>query len=175
VGRLAEDHHAIGVFGIVVVEQSARRERVVDAITDRVTQLGLGHTSVQRQCGDDVHVIDAGLGGHVEYAFDHSLTNIGIAHRRQRQRDVVERDRQFHARVQQRGERVVVERMQQRVADRTLGVGQTGQWLGGVQHPRATRGQLLEAEAVTVMEQDGRSRLVDVEHEARPRWSMLCH
>ena len=38
-------------------------------------------------------------------SFDHALTHVGRAHRRQRQRDVVERDGELHPRAQQRVQR----------------------------------------------------------------------
>ena len=42
----AEMSHAIGVFGVVVVEAAARCEGVVDAVADRVAQFVLGHPSM---------------------------------------------------------------------------------------------------------------------------------
>ena len=56
-------------------------------------------------------VVDAGLGGEVEHGLDDPLADVGPAHLRQRQADVVEGDRQLHAREQQRRQRVLVDRV----------------------------------------------------------------
>ena len=85
-----------------------RGEGVVDAVADGVAQLGLGHAAVQGEGGDEVDVVDAGRGGQVEHRLDDPLADVGPAHRRQRQRDVVEGDRELHARAQQRGQRLAV-------------------------------------------------------------------
>ena len=55
-------------------------------------------------------VVDAGRGGQVEHGLDDPLADVGPLHRRQRQRDVVEGDRELHARPQQRRQRVAVDR-----------------------------------------------------------------
>ena len=60
VRRGAEVGHAVGVLGVVVVEQPAWGEGVVDAVADGVAQLGLGHAPVEGEGGDEVDVVDAG-------------------------------------------------------------------------------------------------------------------
>jgi hypothetical protein len=86
----AEEGQVVGVLGVVVVEQAVGSERVVDAVADGVAQLVLGHAPVQREGGDEVHVVDAGRGGQVEHRLDDPLADVGPLHLRQRQRDVVE-------------------------------------------------------------------------------------
>ena len=135
----------VGVLGVVLVEQAARRERVVHAVADGVAQLGLGHPPVQGEGADQVDVVDAGLGGEVEHGLDDALADVGPAHLRQRQADVVERDRQLHAREQQRRQRVLVDRVEQGVADRAVDVVERRQRLGrrrspGCGRPAASRG-----------------------------------
>ena len=165
-GGGAEEGQVVGVLGVVVVEQAARGEGVVDAVADGVAQLGLGHAPVQGEGGDEVDVVDAGVGGQVEHRLDDPLADVGPAHRRQRQADVVEGDRELHAREQQRGQRVAVERVEQRVADGAVDVVERRQRLGRVDDPAAAGGQLLEPEALAVLEQDRRRRAVDVEDES---------
>ena len=97
-GRGAQEGEVVGVLGVVVVEQAVGGEGVVDPVADGVAQLGLGHAAVQGEGGDDVDVVDAGLGRQVEHRLDDALAHVGAAHGRQRQRDVVEGDRQLHAR-----------------------------------------------------------------------------
>ena len=89
---------------------------------------------------DEVHVVDAGFGRHVEHGFDDPLTDVGPPHRRQRQRDVVERDRELHAGEQQFGQGLrVAERVEERMADG--GVGSSGlERLGRIDDSRAVRG-----------------------------------
>ena len=67
----------------MVVEATVGRERVVDPIAYGVAQLGLGHPAVEGEGGDEVHVVDAGLRGHVEHGFDHPLAHVRTAHLRQ--------------------------------------------------------------------------------------------
>ena len=100
VGGGAQDHHPVGVLGVVVVEAPRGGEGVVDPVADGVAQLGLGHAPVQGQGGDQLHVVDPGGGGLVEHGLDDPLADVGAGHGRQRQRDVVEGDRQLHAREQ---------------------------------------------------------------------------
>ena len=144
-------------------------ERVVHAVAEGVAQLGLGHPPVQGEGGDQVHVVDAGLGGEVEHGLDHPLAHVGPAHLRQRQAHVVEGDRQPHAREQQGRQRVLVDGMVEGVADGAVDVVERRQRLGGVDHPAAVGRQLLEAEALAAPEQRGRRRAVDVEDESGSR------
>ena len=129
-GRGAEVLQVVGVLGVVVVEQTPRGEGVVDAVADGVAQLGLGHPPVQGDGADEVDVVDAGVGGQVEHGLDDALADVGPAHLGQRQADVVEGDRQLHAREQQRRQRVLVDRVEQGVADRAVDVVEGGQRLG---------------------------------------------
>jgi hypothetical protein len=52
---------------------------------------------VQRERGDQVDVLDARAVGALEHLLDDPRADVRLAHRRQRQADVVERDRQLHA------------------------------------------------------------------------------
>ncbi len=112
VGR--PDHgQVVVVLGVVLVEHAARLEGVVDAVAEHVPQLVLVHAAMQAEGGDDVDVVDPGLGGEVEHRLDDPLTVVGPAHLRQRQAGVVEHDRQLHVGVQQRRQRVHVDRVEQ--------------------------------------------------------------
>ena len=105
----------VGVFGVVVVEQPVGSKRFIHPISDGVTKFGLGHSSVQGQCGNDVNIIHAGFGRHIEHRLDDSLANIRPTHWRQRQGDVVEGNGEFHAWRQQCWQGIVVDRIIQRV------------------------------------------------------------
>ena len=119
----AQEGEVVGVLGVVVVEQAVGGEGVVDPVADGVAQLVLGHAPVQGEGGDELHVVDAGRGGQVEHLLDDPLADVGPLHRGQRQRDVVEGDRELHAWPQQRRQRLAVAlRVQQRVVDGAVDV-----------------------------------------------------
>jgi hypothetical protein len=151
----------------VVVEQAVGGEGVVDPVTDGVAQLGLGHAPVQGEGGNDVDVVDAGLGRLVEHRLDDALAHVGAAHGWQGQRDVVERDGQLHARPQQAAQRLAVAQgVVERMADGALGVVEGLERLARVEHAAAARRQLLEPQALAVVEQDRGRRPIDVEDES---------
>ena len=150
------------------------REGVVDAVADGVAELGLGHATVEREGRDEVHVVDTGGGGQVEHGLDDALADVGPAHRRERQADVVERDGQLHARLEQRVQRGrVAERVVEGMADGGVGILEGLERLGRVEHAAATGGQLLEPEPLAVVEEDRWGRAVDLEDEPRTGHQML--
>jgi hypothetical protein len=68
----ADDGEVVVVLGVVLVQHPARVERVVDAVAEHVAHLVLVHPAVEAERGDDVDVVDAGLGGEVEHGLDRS-------------------------------------------------------------------------------------------------------
>ena len=163
----AEEGEVVGILGVVLVEESAWFERVVDPVAERVAQFELVHPAVQRERADDVDVVDAGVRGHGQHLLHDALTDVGPLHLRQRQAHVVERDGQLHPGEQQRRQRVHVDRVEQAVADGAVDVVDRVVRFGGVDHPAAVGGELLEAEPFAVPEQRRRRRTVDVEYESR--------
>ncbi len=163
---VADHGEVVGVLGVVLVQEALGEEGVDDAVAEYVAQLVLVHPAVESQRSDDVHVVDAGLGGHVEHRLDDPLPIVGPLHLRQRQARVVEADRQLHVRLQQLGKRVHVERIQQRIADVAVEVVEAGQRLGRVDDAAAIGGKTFEAEPLAAPEQGGRRRAVDVEDES---------
>ncbi len=159
----------VRVLGVVLLQQTVRCEGVVDAVAHHVAQFGLGQAAVQGQRTDEDDVVDPRLGGQVEDLLDHQLAGVGTAHRGQRQRHVVEGDREPHPRPQQRRQRLgVAVRVEQGVADGADRIGERVERFGRVQHPTACR-QRLEVEALAVPEQGGRGGSVDLEDESRSR------
>ncbi len=148
----------------MVVQASLRRERVVDAVTDRSPQLGLGHAPVQSERGDQLDVVDARVGRQVEHGLDDALADVGPLHLRQRQRDVVERDRQLHPRTEQRRERFGVERVQQGVADRAVDVVEAVERLRCVDRA-CPGGKLVQPESFAMVEEQRGGGAIDVEDE----------
>ncbi len=135
----------VGVLGVVVGEL-VRPERAEDPLADDRLDLGRGHPAVQRVGDDQLDVVDAGLGGAREDGLDDPLADVGQAHRRQRQADVVEGDRQLHAGAQE-GAAAASSRsdVEQRLDGSPGRRREAGQGLGRVDHPGAER-EPLEAE-----------------------------
>ena len=161
VAGLAEADDRVRVLGVVVVEPVGI-ELVEDPRADRALELGRRHPAVQRERGDQVDVVDAGPVGALEHVLDHAAADVRRLHRRQRQADVVERDRQLHARPQQRVERVHPERRVERGGDRGVDVDQALQRRRRIDDPRADR-QPLEPERLAGMKQRRRRVLVDLD------------
>src|SRR4030095_2412032 len=89
----------VGPFGVVVVVTI----RIVigeDARTGHALHFPLGHLPVQRVGDDDVYVVDTMPREHVENDLENGLTNVRRGHWRKRQTDVVNRNRDLHARFQ---------------------------------------------------------------------------
>ena len=161
VAGLAEVDDLGRVLGVVVVEPVGI-ELVEDARADRALELGRRHPAVQRERGDQVDVVDAGAVGALEHVLDHAAADVGQLHRRQRQADVVEGDRQLHARAQQRVQRVHAERRVERGGDRGVDVDQALQRRRRVDDPAADR-QPLEPERLAGVKQRRRRVLVDLD------------
>jgi hypothetical protein len=123
---------------------------------------------VQRVRRDQLDVVDTGVGGHRQHGLDDALPDVRLLHRRQRQRDVVERDRQPHARPQQFRQRLGLDRVQQRVLDRLLDVPHRRQRLRRVHHPGTER-EPLQQEALTVVHEQRRRPVVHLKHKTWPR------
>ena len=171
---LAQMDEVVGVLGVMLGQQPVRGEGVIDPVAQGVTELVLGHAPVQGQSGDEHDVVDPGVGRHVEHGLDDHLADVGCLHRGERQRDVVEADRQLHAGVEQLGQRVAVaERMEQGVADGAVGIVERLHRLGRVDHPAAL-GQGLGGEALAVPEQGRRRGLVHLEHETGTAAHRVC-
>jgi hypothetical protein len=109
---------------------------------------------------DDLEVVDAVVGEEVEHHREHALAHVGAAHRRQRERDVIEGDDHLHARAQLRVEGLAVVRVVDRVPDGRVGVFETGEGGLGVDHPRA-RGEVDFDEAIAREENARRALTVE--------------
>ena len=68
-----------------------------DPRSDHTLHFPLGHFSVQGIGDNDVHVVDAVTGEHVENNLEDRLADVGCGHRRQRQTDIVNSDSHTHA------------------------------------------------------------------------------
>ncbi len=77
----AQVNQGVGVFGIVLGQQSVGGKGVVDPVTDCVTELRLGHSTVEGKGHDESDVVHAGIGSHVEYLLDHHLSDVRPFHR----------------------------------------------------------------------------------------------
>ena len=92
---LADVLQVVLVLGIVVGEVG-RIEASEHAFPHRALDLLGGHPSVERVGDDQLQVLDAGARGHLDHLLDDQLADVRSFHRRERDRYVVERDRQPH-------------------------------------------------------------------------------
>ena len=130
----------VGVLGVVLGEEAVGGEGVVDPVAQGVAQLGLGHAAVERQGGDQHHVVHPGGRRQVEHLLDDELADVGGLHRGQREGDVVEADGEAHARAEQgRQRRRVAERVLEGVADGGHGSASGSRGSGGVDRPGCPR------------------------------------
>ena len=159
-----------GVLGVVLEQEAVGREGLEDAVAEGVAQLGVGHAAVKGEGRDEHDVVDARLGREVEDGLDDPLAHVGRAHRGERERDVVEGDREPHARTNSklRSGCGVPERVLEGVADGAVGISERVEGLGPVDDPRPD-GKAFETEALAVPQQRRRGRAVDLEDEAGPR------
>ena len=105
-------------------------------------------------------------GGELDHVLEDRLADVGRAHRRQRDRDVVDRDRELHARDEQLGKRLrVTDRVQQRVTHGRRHVADARQRVGGIDDPRAER-ELLHAVALALVHEQRGRPLVHLQHES---------
>ena len=126
------------------------------------------HAPVQAERRDQVDVLDSGLRGHVDDLFHDQLAHVRRRHRRQREREVVEGDGQFHAATQERLQRVVVERLGQRALDGPLGVGDRIERIGRIDDAGAER-ELLQPHAFAEMKEHRRGVAIDLDYSTRTR------
>src|SRR5919106_800308 len=177
-GRLPRDLHVLTLVGLpdvcetfgvlgVEVPEALRPERAEHPLPDDRFDLLPGHPAVERVRHQELHVLDATAGRQLEDLLQYQLPHVRWVHRRQGQRDVVERDREPHPRAKELRERLRTQRVHDRVPDRAADVGERRERVGRVHHPRAER-EPLDAEALAAMHQQRRRPLVHLEHEARP-------
>ena len=157
---LADDDVPVRVVGVVVVEAIGMEGREV-ALADGVAKLGRRHPAVQRERRDELDVLDPGAVGALDDLLDDLAADVRRAHRRERDGDVVEGDRQPHARAQERVERVEAERGVERRGDGSGHVGERGNRRRRVDDPRAD-GEALEPELLAGVEQGRRRVLADL-------------
>ena len=162
---LADVDVVVRVLTVVLVE-TVGMKGAEDPLAHDVPQLVVGHAPVQPQGRDDVQVLDACLGGHVDDLLHHELPYVRRGHGRQREGEIVEGDGQLHAAAEQRLQRVVLQRLGERALDGALGVGDRLQRVGRVDDARAER-HLLQPDAFAVVEENRRRVPIHLDHRTR--------
>ena len=114
----------------------------------------------------ELDVVDAGPGGPLEDVLEDAAPDVRGLHLGERQGDVVEGNGQPHPAVQQGGERLGAVGVVQRPVDGGVDVLDPRERLGRVDDP-AAEGEPLEAEPLTLMEQQRWGPLVHLQHKAR--------
>ena len=108
--RLAKLYQPVGPFGIVVVV-ALGIVLVENLLPDHALHFPFGHLPVQGIGDDDVYVVYAVSGEHVEDDLENALTNIRRSHRRERQADVVNRHGDAHPGFELSEQRITVMRV----------------------------------------------------------------
>jgi hypothetical protein len=134
-----------------------------------VLDLVRGHAAVERVRHSELDVLDAPAGRELDHLLEHELADVGGLHRRQRDRDVVDRDRESHAGLQKLPQWLGAVGVVERVPDVIAQPAEPGERVRRVDHPRAER-ELLEPEPLALVDQERRRAFVDLEDETRS-----CH
>ena len=149
----------------VEVVQAIGPEGAVDALADHPADLLGRHPAVQRRRHDDLEVLHPGAGGQLDHVLEHALTHVRGHHRRQRDREVVDRDRELHPREQQLGQRLLIAgRLEQRATDLPVEVAQARQRIRRIHDARAER-EPLHPVPLALVDDQGRRPLVHLQHE----------
>ena len=104
---LAEHRELGAILGVEVV-QPVRPVLLERALADYAADFRFRHPAMQRRRDHQVHVVDAVVGQRLQHLVEQALADIGPAHLRQRQADVVDRDRHAHVGTELREQRVLV-------------------------------------------------------------------
>ena len=168
---LAQHRELGAIFGVEVV-QPLGPELLERALAHHAANLGLGHAPMERGRDDQMDVVDAVVGERLEHDVERAFADIGPAHLRQRQADVVDRDRDAHVGIELREQRIGVLGTQQRVADRGVRIGQRLQRRRRIDHSRAG-GQLLVPEVVAIGDQPRRRAPVERHHQIAARAGLV--
>src|SRR5581483_8719716 len=163
----ADEREAVRILR-VEVREVVRVEGAEHALPHRVLDLVRGHPAVQRVRHRELEVLDARSCGELDDLLEDELAHVGGPHRRQGQRDVIDRDRELHPRPEELGKRFGVQGVRDRVPDRPAHVPDPRQRVRWVDHPRAER-ELLQPEPLALVDQERRGPLVHLQHEPRPR------
>jgi hypothetical protein len=162
--RFAQLDDAAGFFR-VVVRIAVGEVRVEDLRPHHALHLARGHAAVEGVGDEQVDVVDAAVGEQVEDDFEDDLPDVRRAHRRQRDRDVVDGDEHLHARPELRVQGIATFGMVDGPADRGAPVGERLDWRIGEDDARPDR-DLLEQD-VAVGKQQPRRRLAVLDDDLR--------
>ena len=113
---LSKELISVAVLGVVAIE-SVRIAEIKDPRPKQAPQLLGRHPAMEAGRGNQVDVRDSFLGELLEQQFDDDLPGVGLGYRRDRHREVIEGDREFHVRPQLRGQGVASERILNRLVD----------------------------------------------------------
>ena len=148
---LAQHDDFGAVLGVEVVEPLGP-ELLEGALADHPANFTLRHAAMERGRDDQMNVVHAVIRERLQHRIEHPLAQIRAAHLRQRQADIVDRDRDAHVGIELREQRIGVERMEQGVTDRRVGIGQRIERRRRIDHAGAG-GQLFEHEVFAVRDQ----------------------
>ena len=164
----------VGPLGVVVVITIG----IVigeDPRPDHSLHFPLGHLPVQGIGDDDVNIVDAVTGEHVEDDLEDRLANVRRRHRRQRQTDIVNSDSDAHSRLELGKQRIAAERMIERVTNGGFAIRQTfDRWIR-VENARSDR-QVFKDEVFAGRHDARRAVAIDVDYGfVRLSSELKCH
>ena len=158
------EHHQFGAIFTVEVIEAVRPELFESALTDHPADFRFGHAAMEGRGDNDVDIVNAVVSERLQNIIEQTFANIGTAHLRQRQADVVDRNGHAHVRIELRKQRIGVERMEQRVTDGGVGIRQRIEWRRRVDHAR-TGGEPFEHEIVAISYQARLGAAIERHHQ----------
>ena len=162
VSGLADLDHSFIPLGVVVVV-AIGIELVVNLRAHHALHFPWRHFPVQGIGDDDVYVVNAITGQHIEHNLEDGLANVGRGHGRQGQADVINSDGYLHTRLELGEQGIASKRVIQRVSDRCLAIGQAFERRIRVQHARAD-GQVLENKVFARRHDARRAVAIDIDN-----------
>ena len=162
------EHRQLGAILRVEVVQPIRPVLLERALADDAANLRFRHPPMQRGGDHKMHVVNSVVGQRLQHLVEQALANVGPAHLRQRQADVVDRDRHAHVGIELREQRVLHFPDGAGVANRLVGVGQRIERRRRINHARADR-QFLEQKFLAVRDDPPLRAPIHLDDEIAPR------
>ncbi len=121
----SELHHPFGGLAVKIVE-AAGIILVEDLAAHRVLDLERRHPPVEGSRNDDMKVFHSFIREHLDEDGEHGLADVRSHHLGQGKRDIIDRDRHPHPRLEQRGQGFHFFRVGEGVADCAFSISKCG-------------------------------------------------
>ena len=168
------EHRQLGAIFRVEVVQPIGPVLLEGALANDAADLRFGHAAMQRGRDHQVHIVNAIIGKRLQHLVEKALADVGPAHLRQREAEVVDRDRDAHIGTQLREQRVLVLGMQERVANGLVGVGQRVERRRRIDHAGADR-QFLEKKFLAIRDDAALRAPIELDDQLAARADFMAH